>query len=592
MKAKALTALLATALLAAGCATVPTKGPIRNSGQDGAAPGQSGVGVEARHPRENAAPVPLVNSFLEAMSDSSAFDVAREYLAPDAANDWNPGQKISVYDQSSPGTVVQRAGNKVQLLAPLIGVIDTRGSWAPALPKTMLSYTFQLVKVSDQWRVTNAPPGVFLGSNQLEGRLAPRSLYFFNPSKNMLVPDPVFLPIDLTPGQEATQLVQELLKGPTSRLGNGVATLAPPGTTVNVSVPVDVGVATVALSDEAGSLVESDRERLAAQILWTLRPITTKVRITAGGAPLLPDEKDPLQPGNFTRYDPIQDGRLKDLYGLRDGKIQKIQGQDGAQDIAAKPLIDSLLYSQYNATAFAVNLRGDQGAVVSTTRGGSPIVAYGSLLDRAANPNDKVEPIPVSGKVLRPSYDNDDNLWVLDRADSGNPRLRFRSADGKLHDVRTEFGGNTPLSLRMAPDGVRALLVMKRKSGITYVVTATVQTNDAKQLMLGEFRPLNLALTEISDASWNNLGILVAGRSKSGEKSRPWQVNVDGSQPRLIPGASDDFDADKLASNPNIETLPVVQDPTGQLHWQKKDLTWVEMNDGAKDLRIDPVYPG
>lgn len=201
--------------------------------------------------------------------------------------------------------------------------------------------------------------------------------------------------------------------------------------------------------------------------------------------------------------------KLKDLYGLRDGKIQKIQGQDGAQDIAAKPLIDSLLYSQYNATAFAVNLRGDQGAVVSTTRGGSPIVAYGSLLDRAANPNDKVEPIPVSGKVLRPSYDNDDNLWVLDRADSGNPRLRFRSADGKLHDVRTEFGGNTPLSLRMAPDGVRALLVMKRKSGITYVVTATVQTNDAKQLMLGEFRPLNLALTEISDASWNNLGILV-----------------------------------------------------------------------------------
>jgi hypothetical protein len=136
------------------------------------------------------------------------------------------------------------------------------------------------------------------------------------------------------------------------------------------------------------------------------------------------------------------------------------------------------------------------------------------------------------------------------------------------------------------------LLVMKRKSGITYVVTATVQTNEAKQLVLGQFRPLNLPLIDITDASWNNLGVLVAGRSKTGEKSRPWQVNVDGSQPRLIPGASDDFDAFKLASNPNLETLPVVQDPAGGLHWQKKDLTWVEMSDDAKDVKIDPVYPG
>jgi hypothetical protein len=144
----------------------------------------------------------------------------------------------------------------------------------------------------------------------------------------------------------------------------------------------------------------------------------------------------------------------------------------------------------------------------------------------------------------------------------------------------------------MAPDGVRALLVMKEPNGHTFVQTATVQTNDDKKLVLAQFRPLNMNLTDISDASWNSLGVLVAGKSAPGEPSRPWQVNVDGSQPRLIPGANNDFDAIQVASNPNLETLLVVQDANGELHWQNKDLLWVPMNDGPKDLKIDPVYPG
>ncbi len=71
---------------------------------------------------------------------------------------------------------------------------------------------------------------------------------------------------------------------------------------------------------------------------------------------------------NFGQYDPSA-GRLKDLYGLRDGKIQHIQGQDGAQTIAAQPLATA--GCRYRANSFAVNLRGDSGAIV-TKGGGSP----------------------------------------------------------------------------------------------------------------------------------------------------------------------------------------------------------------------------
>src|SRR5215218_10222648 len=72
-------------LLVAGCATVPTKGTIRSGSREGLAPDFGGVGVEAKPPRADAKPLPLVNGFLEAMSDSRAFDVAREYMTPAAA---------------------------------------------------------------------------------------------------------------------------------------------------------------------------------------------------------------------------------------------------------------------------------------------------------------------------------------------------------------------------------------------------------------------------------------------------------------------------------------------------------------------------
>ncbi|WP_020392945.1 LpqB family beta-propeller domain-containing protein [Kribbella catacumbae] len=593
MRAKLLAGALAIVLLATGCATVPTKGPIRNSSQDAPAPALGGIGVEAQPPRPKATAIQLVNGFLEAMSDSRAFDVARQYMTPEAAGSWKPESRTLVYDQSSSSAVSQGPDGKVNLSAPQIGNIDARGSWTAAPPGEQVNWVFELTQVNGELRVSNVPPGVFLGSNQLEPKLTPRALYFFNPSKHLLVPDPVFLPQNVTSGQAATQLIQELLKGPTDRLGNGVVSAAPPGTTVNVSVPVESGVATVTLSDNAASLTEPvDREKLAAQIAWTLRPITNRVRITVAGAPLIPDQPDDiLSFSNFSQYDPsVQSGRLKDLYGLLDdGKIQRIQGQDGAQNIEPKPIKDSLLY-RYHAESFAVNLRGDSGAIASHTKGGAPVIFYGRLDDSAKN-EQGVTSIPADGKVLRPSFDNEENLWILDRADSSKPRLRVRGADGKLTNVVTKFGKSTPIALRMAPDGVRALLVMQSK-GVNTVQTATVETNDAKQLVLGKFRPLHLPLVDITDASWNSLGILVAGKSAKGEDPRPWQVNVDGSQPRVIPGASSAFDAIHVASNPNLDTLPAVQDANGQLHWQGKDLNWVDMADGTEDLKISPVYPG
>jgi hypothetical protein len=144
----------------------------------------------------------------------------------------------------------------------------------------------------------------------------------------------------------------------------------------------------------------------------------------------------------------------------------------------------------------------------------------------------------------------------------------------------------------MAPDGVRALLVMHSAAAKqNYVETATVQTtNGGKQMMLGEFQPLRLQLTNITDAAWDKQGIIVIGTDKAAPQ--PWLVSTDGSSLQLLPGSAPGFVPEHVASNTHKDTLPVIQDDAGHIHWLSKDLGWVSMNDDDSEATIKPTYPG
>jgi hypothetical protein len=589
VRRRLLVVLLSAAMLG-GCAAVPTKGTIRSGDRAGQAPDLGGVGVEAKPPRPNVGDLAIVNGFLEAMSDSQAYDVARQYMTPEAAGSWKPEKQTVVYDQEPDS--LTRKGDGIQLSAKKIATVDDRGQWIPAPANAKADFFFKLKKVNDQLRVDSVPPGAYLGSNQVDLKLAPRDLYFFNPDRSVLVPDPVYLPQTLPSGQAATQLIQELLKGPTSRLGNGVVSAAPPGTEVQVSVPVDLGTATVALNDTAGSLRDPDRRLLAAQIVWTLNQLNLRAKITVGGAPLLPDDPDVLPFGSYSQFDPQVSGTsMTRLYGLMNNLPQRIVGLDGSTNVEAQAVKDGPLAGK-KAKYFAVAPRGDTGAIV--TLDGHDVVS--GLLDPTGK-DDKEASFKVDGETLPPSFDYEGNLWVLDRADSAHPRFRVRSSGGGAPTpIATDFKGDTPVAMRMAPDGVRVLLVMQA-AGTTqnYVETATVQTtNGGKQLVLGAFRPLMLPLSNISDAAWSKQGIIVvgAGRSPSNTAQQVWAVNTDGSSLQLLPGSTPDFTPEHVASNPNKDTLPVIQDDAGQIHWLSKDLAWITMDSEKNHPVIVPTYPG
>ena len=130
MRRRLLVARLASVALLGGCATVPTKGTVRSGDRLGRAQDLGGVGVEAKPPRANVGDLAIVSGFLEAMSDSQAYDVARQYMTPDAAAKWQPESQTVVYDQRPES--LARKGDGIQLTARKIATIGERGEWIPA----------------------------------------------------------------------------------------------------------------------------------------------------------------------------------------------------------------------------------------------------------------------------------------------------------------------------------------------------------------------------------------------------------------------------------------------------------------------------
>ena len=201
--------------------------------------------------------------------------------------------------------------------------------------------------------------------------------------------------------------------------------------------------------------------------------------------------------------------------------------------------------------------------------------------------------------MLRPSYDNQDNLWIVDKADSAAPRLRVRNRDGDVSTVKTSFHGDAPVVLRMAPDGVRALMVMKSKTtGQNYVQTGDrpVRRTAASSWCSGSSASSSLPLTGITDAAWNKQGILVVGASTTGSNPnrRPWLVNSDGSRLQLLPGSLPGFTARDRRVQPQQGHPPGHRGRRGQgaLAQPRPALDADGRRRQGRRRPIYPVYPG
>jgi len=577
-------ALVGVALLgAAGCANIPTSGPVRPGDELQVDPENEGVPFIAEPPHRGAAPDEIVRGFLRAGADfRNDHAVAREYLTPAARQSWNPDGGTVVYTgiAEPQATAAPGQAQPVVVQVPEVARVDGEGSYRRSAEGSVVERAFGLERVEGQWRIARLDDGLLLSALDVTETYRQVALYFLSPTRNVLVPDVVLLP--QLQGL-STQLVSRLLRGPTAALRGAVRTAFPQGTSLDVeSVPVSDGLATVQLDEVALRANEDARQQMSAQLVWTLKqlgPEVTRVRITAGGEDLVTSGVPPEQPREaWATFDPDAVPGDVSLYAVRDGAVGEVLDERFA------PVAGAAGSGGASLRTPAVSLDGDQVAAVSAD---GRVLVHGRLAEGAA-----LSEAARGGELSRPSFDPAGNLWFADRATGGLFLLPAGAAAPVPVPVPRLPGGRLS-GVAASRDGVRLALVSGTGSAarLSVVAVAGLDRLDADGSGAAELRLVGLtaplpALRGVRDVAWTEATTVVALGSLDDLPARPHYISVDGY--RMV-------DVEPLAGLVTITAAPPANRPLvgattdGELvvHSPASGRGWESLLQA-----VDPAFPG
>lgn len=587
-----LAALAAAALaLLAGCASIPTDGPVI----EGAPVGEEVLRRLVPPPAVGAAPVEIVRGFLDASAGAGTaastagtadrdYEVARSYLTSRMASDWRPSDETVVYAGSRPAVAFPDAAGDVpgsagdgtaaaervtaRIDVPVLGTVDASGRYQQAAPGTVRTVELTVQRDADrQWRIASTPDLALVSSADFEAVFRPYRLYFLDPTRNFLVPDLRWFPqADST----RTRLVAELLQGPSSWLEPGVVTAFPSGTRLAApqAVRVEDGVATVPLTSSARSASPQDRNLMRAQLLASLRASlgVTQVRLVVDGGELALEEQGPA-----VRRDPdVAPGAV-----LLRGEVLELLSGSVPEPVPGLPSLEGLGPS-HPALAYG----GSVLAVLAQER---------SQLRTLAPGDEQVsEPLVVAADLTAPSFDWRGYVWTAAAASDGT--VAAAQAGGEVQRVEAQWlAGRRVVSLRVSRDGTRVLLTSLTAEGAPSVdVAAVVRDGDGRPVRLAG--PLALAagtpLDAVRDAVWtgeDEVAVLARPAGADAVVVLPVQVGGTAQTPFApVPGATD------LAGGNGPRSLLVGTEDARVL--RREGSSWVELPDAAG--AVQPAFEG
>lgn len=325
-------------LMCASCGGLPTPQGVRSAENVQAEQtGSPGLQVLPPGPREGATAKELVTGFLDAQSSpEDDYAVARQFLAP--GTEWDPSASALLYragtqDVDAPEPGVARVGLRV------VGQISGAGAFS--LRDEKVTDDYRIVRDKDgQLRLSGVPAGVRLADIDRTRSFVPRNVYFLGlpapgESTPHLVADRVF---QLSTADPARALVQALLSGPTAALNppgqsGAVETAVPPGTRLR-GVAVRDNVVRVDLSREVLTLDATGRQRLSAQLVWTLLPAYRGVELLVEGKPLPVSGTGAVQVrDDWAAYGPSGLGPDAPLLYVAGRRLRMLDGQLPASDV-------------------------------------------------------------------------------------------------------------------------------------------------------------------------------------------------------------------------------------------------------------------
>jgi hypothetical protein len=467
------------AIALSSCVSIPSSGPVLTGREVSEQETGSGSEVVPEGPIAGAEQEAILSGFLSAHSGSGNFDVARQFLSSDLAEEWEPRESVLVRTGSTDFRRLGETGIAYDIVVS--AVVDRDGLYTP-YPLEPQSLAFQFVQENGEWRISAAPDGIVLSTGTFANLFSPYPLYFLDPAGEALVPDLRWFP----GGTAATRIVTALLSGPPAWLEGAVGTAFPEGTQLSTPrrVPVESNIAVVSLTDEALAANEGQRQLMRFQLEASLSRITSiaSVDLLVGGTPLtiapIGASAPKLRPQVDSRMLVLRDGQFGYLVNDR---VTAIQGLSD-KVIATSPTEITLAESKTAAATL-----GNGGAYLARADAEQPL-----LVD--ARPG-----------LIAPTLDGYGYVWTVQRSDPGSIIVSDR--DGNQSPVQTTLPHDAEIvSLEVSRDGARVAALLATSAGARLVVSSIIrdQNQDSVPVALGSEARVDLIVDSGTaiDATW------------------------------------------------------------------------------------------
>jgi hypothetical protein len=507
---------------------------------------------------------------------------------------------VVILDDNYRTDIDPTAAGTVTVTGSSPGGVDTSRSFHTAVGYTR---ALHLVKVDDEWRISDPPPELLLTGSDFPTAYRQRVLYFLAQSGTEVVPDIRHIVIGQSTANRASRLLALLLAGPAAGLQDAVTSSFTTKSSLrsNPSVNPD-GVLQVDFTGVDVSTVEA-RRALAAQVVWTLSPTTPRISIDVDGVPL-----DPAQPeytiNSVSSFDPDRlpgTGQVASdpfyvspggaITGLLDGK--PVAGPLGT----GTPIVQSAASSAST---------GVTAAVATDPAGGQ------QLLLTSPDHLDRADPALKADTLTQPSLTRaGDEAWVVQNG-ATKPEVYRVSTSGTPSRERVpadELAGKGPVTaLALSPDGVRVaivaggqLLVGVRKpapaEGASAPTTTAAGGRDESSvqtpLVITGLTALRADLRDVGPVTFlNSLEVVVAAASTPDGFRGLWNISIDGYDSRKISDNGIFGNIDGLAAAVGEPMLITFGGRVWQLEGSQADGKWQSPVAGQPFLNgSSPFYP-
>ena len=568
---KTLGAVLSVAVLVSSCASLPNSSePQSLKRLDNPSSQQDSGPISGREPD-----LLLRDFYANSANPLKQYAQARNYLTPDANNQWKPGPETVIIDRIGMSRNSTAGADHVSytVTGTIVGTLGEGGAYNPRNEDYRAVVTLE--RRDGEWRIAELPNQAIIERTELRNRYIPRDLYFFDPTGNTLVPDRRWMFAGTN--TQDTALISLLLAGPSPTLAPGVMDELP-----NLAAYTRTNNGVYELTG-LSSLSEAARRRLAAQLTWTLAlaEISEPFSFSIDGDLVRNDRNNPkLSVNDFPEYNPSASGTSAGvLYALTNGKASSIS--DG--NVVAVPGflgtnggIESMDVASLNHTNVAASV------VTTNAEGDKKSQLYMGPVD-----GDSTK-ILTAATLTKPTFEaNSQAVWtVMD----GNKVMRVAQSSSSSSISQTEVDtselgenhGDISV-LRLSPTGVQAAFIV---DGRVYV--ATVARPTAGDRKLTNVRELVPAIGDSAiTLEWSVNSTLLVGTVST--DTPVWRAEVDGSS--AIPLSSGNIVAPVVAVSSNSSTVFITDSRAAlQLSTSGNSTYWREVPglEGARSITIVP----